>query len=232
MGSLNQFLIVTFSQPPSSSNCFGYLHPHPLPPQSPFRCGWSPLQRLWCLFRQISFFICILVCLTDANLLIKISPKESGNSCLRFLCKVLKFGDIIAGNLFCSVSINVTVWKCWVSLKLYLPRNVVFQPVKPSNKIYIPWQHNENCQRFAKSPDGKQVFFFLVFKYHSRNKSNITTAADLGHQQLIILTRKRCCHFVRSLLHTLLWCIGRGKKPIQPRFIGKHLSFTLSNQSN
>ena len=193
MGSLNQFLIVTFSQPPSSSNCFGYLHPHPLPPQSPFRCGWSPLQRLWCLFRQISFFICILVCLTDANLLIKISPKESGNSCLRFLCKVLKFTDIIAGNLFCSVSINVTVWKCWVSLKLYLPRNVVFQPVKPSNKIYIPWQHNENCQRFAKSPDGKQVFFFFSFQvplskqvqYYNRSGPWSSTTYNFDTQKVL-----------------------------------------------
>ena len=146
-----------------------------------------------------------------------------------FLCKVLNFRDIIVGNSFCSVSINVTVWKCWVSLKLSSEKRS-FQSVKPYNKIYIPWQHNENRQRFAKS--GANRGFFLVFKYHSRNKSNITTAVDLGHQQLIILTRKRCCYFVRSLLHTLLWCIGRGKKPIQPRFIGKHLSFTLSNQSN
>lgn len=193
MGSLNQSLIVTFSQPPSSSNCFGYLHPHPLPPQSPFRCGWSPLQRLWCLFRQISFFICILVCLTDANLLIKISPKESGNSCLRFLCKVLKFRDIIAGNLFCSVSINVTVWKCWVSLKLYLPRNVVFNQLNPPTKsIFL-----DNIMKTVRDSQNllmaNRFFFFFSFQaplskqvqYYNRSGPWSSTTYNFDTQKVL-----------------------------------------------
>ena len=76
-------VVVLVSKAPNLGG--GGQHPHPLPPQSPFGYGWSPLQRLWCLFRQINYFTDILVCLTDANLLIKISLRESGNSRLRFL---------------------------------------------------------------------------------------------------------------------------------------------------
>ena len=107
-----------------------------------------------------------------------------------FLCKVLNFRDIIVGNSFCSVSINVTVWKCWVSLKLSSEKRS-FQSVKPSNKIYIPWQHNENRQRFAKS-GGKQAFFFSFqvplskqVQYYNRNGPWSSTTYNFDTQKVL-----------------------------------------------